>query len=198
MTVCFQTLKSNKSNELQVTLGDRFICVQTDLLASGVNNLLDDTEKASIIGLGASGLALARRLQPNCPGLAITTDRFDRERSKRVLRIASLITQSELIMVDDVAVSGLTLRCAKAAITPQPTKAVVGMLFESKTTRRLADLTDIRAAFTYKRESGGNPPINSIATLQSVPERLLELAGRYFKGNKTFIDVVLGGCYEAV
>ena len=89
-------------------------------------------------------------------------------------------------MVDDIAVSGRTIQSAAAAVSPSVSAVGLGMLYNSRTTRRLIDVTDVRAACVYQREGGGLPPINSVATLRAVPERLDELAGRYFNNCDAF------------
>lgn len=121
--------------------------------------------------------------------MQVETTEFNREREKRRLSVPEFNYCP--VVVDDIAVSGLTLWFARERISPTPETAAVGMLYKSKTTKRRSGFTDIRAGVIYSREGGGNPPINSIATLQSVPERLNDIGERYFSDSaEEFKDVI--------
>ncbi len=98
-------------------------------------------------------------------------------------------------MVDDIAVSGRTVQTAVAAVSSEVSAVGVGMLFKSRTTRRLMAVNDVRAACVFQREGGGMLPINSVATLRAIPDRLNELAERYFSNCDDFKDLLRGTDY---
>lgn len=139
---------------------------------------LSDCERQRLIAVGSSGQRFAMTLKPIQLTLAVSTAVFSREREKRDL----LVEQIDYcpVAVDDLAVSGLTLSYARRNITPIPEVAAVGMLYKSKTTRRRTTFEDIRSGIIYSRMGGGNPPINSLATLKAVPQRLEDITDRYF------------------
>lgn len=136
------------------------------------------SERQRIIAVGSSGSIFAQALRADPLVIPVETLEFTREREKRRLQVDTLDYRP--VVVDDIAVSGLTLCMARQRITPEPKVAAVGMLYKSKTARRRSGFDDIRAGVVYGRFGGGNPPINSLATLQNVPERLDDLANRYF------------------
>lgn len=156
-----------------------------------LSTLFDEEEKSRIVGLGASGGVFARRLAPECAIVPIETIRFDRDRANRVLKVGRLVLPKAPIAIDDVAVSGVTIRSVSAQLSPLTTVGV-GMLYKSKRTRRMAGVADLRSGLTYSRNGGGNPPINSVATLQAIPGRLNELAERYFVNNSKDFKQLVG------
>jgi hypothetical protein len=87
-------------------------------------------------------------------------------------------------LVDDLAVSGLTLKVAREYVSPEPQIVGVGLLYNSRTTRRRIGAADIRAGLIYEQTGGGRVPINSLASLQAYPERAEALAERYFGDSK--------------
>ncbi len=145
-------------------------------------NQLSITERQSVIGIGTSGTKFAEQVASGCPQLPVCTSNFNREREKRVLEVAEY--NYSPVVVDDIAVSGLTLWYARQRINPTPEIAAVGMLYKSKTTKKRSGFSDIRAGLVYSRLGGGNPPINSIATLQTSSERLDDIARRYFSDSE--------------
>lgn len=169
------------SRWLDVSPGGRFIYISLSTLANKLANQLTDQERQCIVGIGSSGSEFADILSTGPPRLRVETIEFNREREKRSLSVPEFSYCP--VVVDDIAVSGLTLWFARERISPTPKTAAVGMLYKSRTTRRRSGFTDIRTGVVYSREGGGNPPINSITTLQSVPERLDDIAERYFKNS---------------
>lgn len=158
-------------------------------LASKLTVQLTEQEQSCILGVGTSGSDFANLVSSGPPKLSVETIEFNRERDKRSLLVPEFIYRP--VVVDDIAVSGLTLSYARQRISPTPETAAVGMLYRSKTTKRRSGFNDIRAGVVYFREGGGNPPINSIATLKSVPERLEDIAERYFRNSaEEFTDII--------
>lgn len=94
-------------------------------------------------------------------------------------------------LVDDVAVSGLTLMSARQAIYPVRNDdiAIVGMALKSKRLGKRAGCA-IESALTYGQEGGGKPPVNSLSTLASNVDRRREYASRYFE-NETALDEIM-------
>jgi hypothetical protein len=95
------------------------------------------------------------------------------------------------LLIDDLAVSGLTLSLAARALPKTPEILAVGMQFDSRRTRKRMDVTDVRTGFTY-RSPVGNPPINSVQALRTIPERLEALAERYFSNSPAMKQLLLG------
>lgn len=162
------------------SLGGRFICVDLEQLAAKTARGICDISKENLLAVGSSGYKFAQFINPQVGFIEVETLRFDRERDKRSLRVSEFATEKNMVLVDDLAVSGLTLAVAAKSISPTPNMAVVGMLFKSKTTRRLIGANDIRSGLTYTCIGGGRPPINSLASLREYPERAKELAQKYF------------------
>ena len=158
--------------------GGQFIYVDIGALARKLSLQLTDQERQCIVGVGSSGAEFANLLSCGPPRLLVETTEFNRQREKRRLEVPQF--DYKPVVADDIAVSGLTLWFARERISPTPETAAVGMLYKSKTTRRRSGFSDIRAGLVYSRIGGGNPPINSLNTLQLVPERLNALAERYF------------------
>lgn len=157
--------------------GGRFIYVSLARLAMQLRGKLTIDERRSIVGVGTSGSTFAGQLQIP-PSVSVETKQFEREREQRTLDVTPLTIAP--VLVDDIAVSGLTLSMARQKVLPEPTTAAVGMLYRSRWTRRRVGIDDLRAGIVYCREGGGNPPINAISSLQVFPDRLGELAERYF------------------
>lgn len=130
--------------------------------------------------MGESGSVFAGLVSPNSPTLTVETLQFNSRRESRKLDVEAKDFDYRPVLVDDVAVSGLTVRVVRNALTTNPEMLGVGMLFDSKTTRLRLGIDDVRAAVTYSREKGGNPPINSLSKLVADPERLNDIAQRYF------------------
>lgn len=163
---------------------DIFICVNLDDLAARVSNLMNDDEIERVAGVGNSGFAFARRVSGECKKIPVETSKFSKTREGRVLLVDQIKFETEPVLVDDLAVSGLTLSTVLDKVMPSPDVAVVGMLYNSKTTRKLIGVGDLRYGFSYSRIGGGRPPINSIETLWRLPERCGELALKYFSGEQ--------------
>lgn len=156
-------------------------------MASRLNGASD-----RLIGIGASGTEFARRIRRDAPSVTVKTRCFSREREKRQLEAEACRLDYEPVLLDDLAVSGLTLAVARRATEPIASTVAIGMLFNSQTTRRRIGVDDIISGVTYCRLGGGNPPINSIKTLREIPERLDDLVSRYFNGSADFKQVIKG------
>jgi hypothetical protein len=124
--------------------------------------------------------------------LGVETVAFVRERERRTLEVKPCELAYQPILIDDIAVSGLTLAVARAKVEPTPETAVVGMLYRSRRLRRRIGTEDIRSGVTYCRLGGGSPPINSAKTLCQVPERLDALACRYFDDSEELKRIITG------
>jgi hypothetical protein len=164
-------------------------------LATRAKQLLSAGEVGRVVGVGESGTEFAQRIKPEAPTVAVTTEVFNRNRAFRVLTVEP---PSELdyppVLVDDLAVSGLTLEKAGKAITPAAQTALVGLLFNSKKTLRAiraGGIQDVRYVVRYMRQGDGTPPINSIDTLQAIPQRLSDLAYAYFPNNVTAFEAAV-------
>ena len=158
-------------------------------MAVKLSSQLSTTERQSVIGIGTSGTEFAQQVASGCLQLPVRTSDFNRERDKRVLEVAEY--KYSPVVVDDIAVSGLTLWYARQRINPTPEVAAVGMLYKSKTTKERSGFTDIRAGLVYSRFGGGNPPINSIATLKTNSARLDDIALRYFSDSQIELKNVI-------
>lgn len=89
-----------------------------------------------------------------------------RDRTQREL-VASPVqrTGQDYYFVDDVAVSGNTLRTAlNAAQSSIDDQVIVGLEFDSRQLRQRVGLP-LRSAITYKQLGGGRPAMNSVSTL---------------------------------
>ncbi len=160
-------------------------------LANKLASQIADEELNTAVAVGESGYNFAIKLAKDCTKLPMTTIGFSREREKRDLVSQDMQCQEPPFLIDDLAVSGRTLAVANDYVTPGARGVGVGMLFKSSSTRRLIDITDVRAAMIYEREGGGRPPINSLASLQNFPERSQALAERYFEGSQAaFCDAI--------
>lgn len=167
---------------MRLRLGAVFIFVPTYALARQLKKLLGNDEQERIVGVGNGGYNFASWINNVCPVIEVETVRFDVDRSRRELSVGDFNLDYKPVLVDDVAVSGQTLGSVVKSLDVSAETVAVGLLYKSKTTRKRIGVNDIRAGLTYCREGGGNPPINSYTTLRKVPERLEELAEKYFDG----------------
>lgn len=154
------------------------------MLATKLTNSLNEDEVTNVVGVGTSGDSFARLIKPGAETIKVVTKRYDRVREKRELEIVPRILDYKPVLVDDVAVSGLTLSLAAQRVSPEPITAAVGLMLKSKTACRRIAIADLRSGLVYSRVGGGTPPINSISSLQEFPERLSMLSSRYF-GDKS-------------
>lgn len=161
------------------------------LIADKLKTQLSTEQRRQLISVGSSGAALAAQLSEGCPNIGVETLVYERERANRELAVSPLKLQP--VLIDDIAVSGLTLSLARQAVQPQPETVALGMLYRSKTTRRRIGVENVRAALIYSRLGGGSPPINSVSTLLRNPERLNILAETYFNDCAKLFGSVLTG-----
>lgn len=173
--------------------GGVFIYVDMELVGSRVASAIDDEERKRLLGVGSSGAEFVKEIDSEADSIGVETVRFKRERELRELEIERKDTGYKPVLVDDVAVSGLTLQQTNEALSIKAQTAVVGMKFRSKRTTRRIGLGDTRVGLVYCREGGGNPPMNSIATLQQKPERLDELSNKYFEEQAEFFTKLIKG-----
>lgn len=166
------------SKLLVVRPGGRFIYASLADLACRLTAMLSASEQQCTVGVGCSGAEFAKMIQTQPLLIPVETVTFSKERENRTLRVGAI--EYKPVLVDDIAVSGLTLALARQRLSPTPEIAAVGMLYKSRTTRKRIGIEDIRAAVVYSREGGGNPPINAVASLITFPDRLDALAERYF------------------
>jgi len=171
---------------------DHFISVDLGLLADRAARNLSAEETRRVVGVGTSGSAFAKMITPRCAQIGVETVRFSRIREQRILQPEQVDLDFVPVLVDDLAVSGLTLAAVNKITKPTASTCLVGMLKQSRATRRLIAMDDIRAGMVYSREGGGNPPINSIGTLLAVPKRLDNLVDRYFQNSRLFKQIVRG------
>lgn len=113
--------------------------------------------------------------------LQINVLKNSRQRENRILEASSLKTpDAPRYLIDDVAVSGMTLAAARCALSPlrEDDVAIVGMAFKSKRLARRAGT--VKAAITYSQENGGRTPINTLQSLKANTTLRQEYAQRYF------------------
>lgn len=161
-------------------------------LALKLAGLFSPDEIERCVGVGGSGAEFAKQINPSSPSIAVATTRFNAARENRQLQAEQKMLKFRPVLFDDVAVSGLTLRIVRNELAANAKAAGLGMLYDSKTTRLRIGIDDVRAAFVYSRDKGGNPPINSVSKLREDETRLTQLTERYFNNNKRFKNLVRG------
>lgn len=162
-------------------------------LATKLARQFSEQELSRCVGVGESGSEFAELVMPNSPTILVRTLQFDNKRENRKLNVEIKDFAYRPVLVDDVAVSGLTIRVVRNALSTNPEVLGLGMLFDSKTTRLRLGIDDVRAAVTYSREKGGNPPINSLSKLITEPKRLDDITRRYFaKYENDFKEAIKG------
>ena len=177
----------------------RFICVELARIAGNLSGAIDETSE--IIGVGNSGYKFACMIRRAAIKQEVKTDLFSRERENRRLACEAIYRSGPVTLVDDLAVSGTTLQSALSTVDAVVEGVALAMLFDSKTTRRRIDQPNLQAGVIYSRIGGGRPPINSIATLATSPDRVEELSARYFTDySREFTELVtkLGAENEAM
>jgi hypoxanthine phosphoribosyltransferase len=142
-------------------------------------------ELTRLIGVGGSGGRFAQMIQSDTPIISVTTTDWNRNRLKSILTVGEPeLTISRPILIDDVAVTGKTLSEVKnkLAIDGNPTEtALIGLLYQSKRTRKQIGLNDIRAAVIYANKNGEKTPLNSLDALMANKTGVLDtLLERYF------------------
>lgn len=148
-----------------------------------------------MVGVGNSGLVYALELGvltglPACflPVKSIESEfkRQDRNVEADPIKIAA----ERAVLVDDVTVSGKTLRAAVRATDQKVQDAMVGLIFEgSDIMLQLAKfgVSSITCALRYRSEYPKmKVPVNTLQTLLDMPERLQAVNDKYF-GCKTRI-----------
>lgn len=137
-----------------------------------------------LVGVGNSGTELCEMIAGRkVPNVDVRTTNYKRERSERSLEVGEIPNVSAPVLIDDIAVSGLTLGQVVGNFKQagRPTEAAVGFSMKSKRMRRLIGLGEsFSSLVTYSLEGGGSPPINSISSLRSFPDRRDELIEKYF------------------
>ena len=172
--------------------GGHFIVVRLPLLAARLKEQLSPEEIGAVVGVGDSGTRFARMIRSDAPTIDVTTLEFNRDRSKRELHVQGT-TQPNDVLVDDIGVSGTTIEAVRK-MAGDVALVAIGLLYDSSTTRRRMGIA-VRAGVLYTRTGGGTPPINSISSLRENPERLDDLASRYFTSTNVaqlFKDIIRG------
>ena len=141
------------------------------------------------MGVGNSGSELCERIvgSDNAPRIEVATAEYARERQERRLTIGEIPDTNNPILVDDIAVSGLTLGAVSRRVeeTEKTPTAIVGMCMKSKRLKKMVGLGErFMPLIIYALEGGGSPPINSTKSLLAYPERLDELVEKYFQNNR--------------
>jgi hypoxanthine-guanine phosphoribosyltransferase len=179
-------------HRFRILLGGRFIYVDVTQLADSIKSRLPGGESdiPRLVGVGTSGSELCERIvdSDNVPRIEVATAKYARERQERRLTIGEIPDINNPILVDDIAVSGLTLGAVSRRVekTKQTPAAVVGMCMKSKRLNRMVGLGErFMPLITYALEGGGSPPINSTRSLLAYPERLAALTKKYFPNDGT-------------
>jgi len=135
---------------------------------------------AILIGNSASEMATAWPDQVSTQYLPVTVIQDSRDRSARKLFVPPRAVQGNVLLVDDVAVSGTTLRAAREALSGyDEAVALVGMAFDSRKLRQQVALP-LYEVLRYRQEGGGKLPINSFSTLARNRSLREAYAGRKF------------------
>ncbi|MBP7837547.1 hypothetical protein KA021_02520 [Candidatus Saccharibacteria bacterium] len=178
----------NRSRRLP---GGHFIYVDVTQLADSIKSRLTGGELdiSRLVGVGNSGSELCERIvgSDNAPRIEVATAEYARERQERRLTIGEIPDTNNPILVDDIAVSGLTLGAVSRRVeeTEKTPTAIVGMCMKSKRLKKMVGLGErFMPLIIYALEGGGSPPINSTKSLLAYPERLDELVEKYFQNNR--------------
>ncbi len=168
--------------------------VPIDLGKLAASTLLLCNRTQEVITVGASANDIVRYWPEERRGtnLPVATKNETRNREARQLEAGAIETISEgpYCLVDDVAVSGLTLAVARDAVGADAgSTAVVGMAWDSRRLRRRVGM-DLLSAIRYRQEGGGKPAINTLATLAQNEERRKEYAQRRF-GNSEALEAIV-------
>lgn len=144
------------------------------------------------MGIGQSGTSFARKIRPGAPKVSVSTVTFSRDRAQRELLVERGSEELSGIPIDDVAVSGRTLEIVRQTLGLDSLTVGVGLLYDSRKTCTRIGVPDIRFGLLYARDGGGTPPMNSVATLREIPERLEGLVERYFVGSEAIKRLIMG------
>lgn len=148
-----------------------------------------------LVGVGNSGAQICDLIAGfRTPRISVDTIEYCREREKRRLSVGEVPKIKAPILVDDVAVSGLTLGIVarRTELYNGSASAIVGLAMKSKRAKREVGLRErFRPLITYSLEGGGSPPINSISSLLQYPDRLEELVRKYFPTDETNFTQIL-------
>ncbi len=137
-------------HRFRILLGGRFIYVDVTQLADSIKSRLPGGESdiPRLVGVGTSGSELCERIvdSDNVPRIEVATAKYARERQERRLTIGEIPDINNPILVDDIAVSGLTLGAVSRRVekTKQTPAAVVGMCMKSKRLNRMVGLGELK------------------------------------------------------
>ena len=123
---------------------------------------------------------------------SVKTITDSRARNDRLLEAQPLLqTENTRYFVDDVIVSGNTMRTAMdAGQFNENDQVIAGLAFNSRSMRTRIN-APMRAVVTYDQEQGGVPAMNSLSTLAQNPE----LAASY-RQRKTINPMLLSGALK--
>lgn len=166
------------------------IPISEKTLANVAFDLCDTTRRIIAVGESAA-MFTGRWTEYPVQKQSVIVKNNTRERVKRELEAESLNLADEMkCFVDDVAVSGMTLRAARqSAGYNEQDVAVVGMAWDSRRLRKTVDMP-LGAVVKYRQSGGGMPAVNSLSTFARDEVIAREYSLRRFD-DKCALDSVL-------
>lgn len=115
----------------------------------------------------------------------------NRDRERRQLEAGrAAVGEGPYCLVDDVAVSGLTLAVAREALNAKnDSMAVVGMAMQSRRLEKRVGMR-VRSAMRYAQDGGGRPAVNTFATFVGRPEIRQQYAAAKFGDPRALDEIV--------
>lgn len=166
--------------------GRRAICCDLRLISRRAASLVPRDRDVTLVAAGSGALDLASTWEHMIVRQEIDCVFESRHRESRRIRASEVVSAGPVVVFDDVAVSGVTLSSAVAAIrTTGKIEVLVGMAFASRRMRervRTAGAAVFHEVVRYSRVGGGRTPINSLSTLRRSAQTRHDLATRYFGG----------------
>jgi hypothetical protein len=165
-------------------LGGIFICISEKQLLQLLFRRMTEPF-GEVVAVGNSSrpyaTAISTKFNVSVVNLPVTTTKYSKLRQERKLDIPNIeLSFANAVLIDDVAVSGLTLVTAAHKCKPFPATAAVGALFEaSQVLDRLSGspLRNIKTGFNYRAQKNGFiPPLNTLQTALEDNERLVQLS----------------------
>lgn len=172
-------------------LDERIIPISLRDMAMTAFTLCADDRNVITVGSSANDIVKYWPNEVSITNLPMTVANETRVREERIL-LAGNIEQIDgpRYLVDDVAVSGLTLSVARDSLSVNDgDSAVVGMAWDSRRLRKLVGMP-LESAVLYRQQGGGKPAINSLSTLTAKPQLRQEYALRRF-GNPSALDEII-------
>lgn len=167
-------------------------------VACKLAGMISEEEYDRIVGIGNSGRNFARFINPECENVSVQTTEFNRDRTKRKLQIGQIATKNQsIVLCDDVAVSGETIRQIVATKEVAVDSVLLGLKYASRKTQKRIGVDDLRCVASYSNENGGKTPINSFDALKSNNSGVLDsLTEAYFCGSEEFKEIIKQGEYD--